>query len=393
MAKFSLSKPRIAAVALAISTAVGAMLLAANRSNATAPSAVHNPPDVEVAVVEERSVIDWQAYSGRLAAVEKVDVRAMVSGPIVSVNIRDGALVKKGDVLFVIDPRPYRAEVSRAAGLLAAAQARVDYARRDWERAQRLIGDKAIARREYDEKQNAEREASANLLVAQAGLDSAQINLDYTKIIAPVAGRVSRAEITTGNIVTAGAGTVALTSIVSQTPIYGEFDVDEQTYLRHIGHAKNGQRLSVELGLANEKGYSREGVIQSVDNHLNTSSGTIRVRARFDNRDGALVPGLYGRFRVAGSVAHPAILIDEKSINTDQHKKFVLVLNQNEQIEYREVKLGSLHEDQRVIQSGLSVGERVVVSGMQRVKPGEKARGQLVQTPAAGNKVIGSEGA
>ena len=393
MAKFSLSRPRVAVAVLAISTAAGVMLFGTTRSNATAPSATRNPPEVEVAVVEEHSVIDWQSYSGRLAAVEKVDVRPMVSGPIVSVNIRDGALVKKGDVLFVIDPRPYRAEVSRAAGLLAAAQARVDYTRRDWERAQRLIGEKAIARREYDEKQNAEREASANLLVAQAGLESAQVNLDYTKILAPVAGRVSRAEITVGNVVTAGAGAVPLTSIVSQTPIYGEFNVDEQTYLQYIGQVKNAQKLPVKLGLANETSYSREGVIQSVDNHLNTSSGTIRVRARFENSDGALIPGLYGKFRVGGSVPHEAIVIDEKSINTDQDKKFVLVLDKNDQIEYREIKLGNLYEDQRVIQSGLSVGERIVVSGMQRVKPGDKARAQMAAKPAAGQKAIGSAGA
>jgi multidrug efflux system membrane fusion protein len=300
--------------------------------------------------------------------------------------------VKKGDVLFVIDPRPYRAEVARAAGLLAAAQSRVDYTRRDWERAQRLIGEKAIARRDYDEKQNAEREASANLLVAHAGLESAQINLDYTKVTAPVAGRVSRAEITVGNIVTAGASAMPLTSIVSQTPIYGEFDVDEQTYLQYIGQVKNSQKLPVELGLANEDRYSREGVIQSVDNHLNTSSGTIRVRARFENNDGALVPGLYGRFRVGGSVPHQALLIDEKSINTDQDKKFVLVLDKNDQIEYREVRLGSLHGDQRVIREGLSAGERIVVSGMQRVKPGDKARGRMAPKQAAGARTIGPEG-
>lgn len=379
MAKLYLSKNRIAAAALAVSIVAAGTLLGTDRSNATTPSSSQTLPEVDVAVAENSTIVDWQNYSGRLAAVDKVEVRPMVSGPIVNVNIRDGALVKKGDILFVIDPRPYRAEFARATGYLAAAQARADYTRREWERAKRLIVENAIAKRDYEEKQNAENEANANLFVAQAGLQLAKINLEYTNVKAPVSGRISRAEITVGNIVTAGANSAPLTSIVSQAPIYGEFDVDEQTFLQYIGQVKNNHKLPVELGLANEKGYSRQGVIHSVDNQLNTSSGTIRVRAQFDNKDGSLTPGLYARFRVAGSTPHSALLIDEKSINTDQDKKFVLVLDKNDQVQYREVKLGNLHGEQRVIEGGLSAGERVIVSGMQRVKPGDKARGKIAQ--------------
>ncbi|WP_201446718.1 efflux RND transporter periplasmic adaptor subunit [Burkholderia gladioli] len=372
-------RSRIAAAALAVVVAVGGGAFGVIRASASAPQNAAPPlQEVDVANVLSKIITDWQTYSGRLEAIERVDVRPLVSGTIVSVNFKDGALVKKGDVLFVIDPRPYQAEVDRTAAQLAAAQARDGYAQTDWQRAQRLIGDNAIAKRDYDEKQNAARESAANVKAAAAALEAARINLGYTRIVAPFTGRASRAEITLGNVVSAGASAAPLTTLVSVSPIYASFDADEQTYLRYIGNQRDGRKVPVDLGLANESGYSRSGVIDSVDNRLDTSSGTIRVRARFDNADGTLVPGLYARVKVDGSAPHPALLVDDAAINTDQDKKFVFVVDAQGKVAYREVQIGSLHGNQRVIAGGLQASDRVVVNGTQRVRPGEQVKVHMV---------------
>ncbi|CAM2195406.1 efflux RND transporter periplasmic adaptor subunit [Paraburkholderia sp. A1RI_3L] len=387
MSVFPLSRPRIIVAVVALVVVAGLGTVGAMRVNANAPaqSQAAMAPEVDVANVLERSIVDWQSYSGRLEAIEKVDIRPQVSGTIVSVNFKDGALVKKGDTLFVIDPRPYQAEVDRAAAQLAAAQAGAGYAQSDWERAQRLITDNAIAKRDYDQKQNAAREASANLKAAQAALEAAQINLGYTRIVAPVSGRVSRAEITLGNVVSAGANAAPLTTLVSVSPIYASFDADEQTYLDYISHVKDGTKVPVDLGLANESGYSRTGTIESVDNRLDTSSGTIRVRARFDNADGTLLPGLYARIKVSGSAPHPALLIDDAAIGTDQDKKFVFVVDSANHVAYREVQLGGQQGNLRVITGGLKKGERIVVNGTQRVRPGEEVRAHMVPMTGDGD--------
>jgi membrane fusion protein, multidrug efflux system len=380
MSLFSQSRSRIALAVVGVLVLAGLGTLGAIRFDAHPAVAAEAPPapEVDVAAVVNRTITDWQSYSGRMAAVEKVEIRPQVSGTIVSVNFRDGALVKQGETLFVIDPRPYQAAVDQAAAQLAAAQARTGYAQSDWERAQRLIGDNAIAKRDYDEKQNASREANANLKAAQAALEAAQINLGYTRIVAPVAGRVSRAEITVGNVVSAGASAVPLTTLVSVSPIYAEFDADEQTYLDYISRMKDGSKVPVQLGLANETGYSRTGTIESVDNRLDTSSGTIRVRARFDNADGALVPGLYARIKVGGSAPHPALLVDDAAIGTDQDKKFVYVVDGTGKITYRNVQTGGQQGNLRVILGGLKAGDHVVVNGTQRVRPGETVRSHMV---------------
>ena len=377
-----LSRRRVAIAALVVIVVAGLGTFGAIRVDASSPAAPTIVPEVDVATVVQKTITDWQSYSGRLEAVEKVDVRSQVPGTIVSVNFRDGALVKKGDTLFVIDPRPYAAEVDRAEAQLAAAQARTGYTQSDWERAQRLIVDNAIAKRDYDEKQNAAREASANLKAAQAALETARINLGYTKIVAPVAGRVSRAEITVGNVVAAGASAAPLTTLVSVSPIYASFDADEQTYLQYLSRAKDGSKVPVELGLADESGYSRSGTIESVDNRLDTSSGTIRVRARFDNQDGALIPGLYARVKVGGSEPHPALLIDDAAVGTDQDKKFVLVVDQGNHVVYREVAVGGMQGNLRVVKGGLKASDRIVVNGIQRVRPGDTVRAHRVPMTA-----------
>lgn len=388
MSVFPLSRPKLAMAAV-LAAVAGIGVAGLPRAGTPAQPSQSALPEVDVATVVQQTITDQQTYSGRLAAADQVQIRPQVSGALVAVHIRDGALVQKGEVLFVVDPRPYQAEVDRAAGLLAAAQARADYLRRDGERAQRLIGDNAIARRDYDEKQNAAREAVANLQSARAALEVAKINLGHTRIVAPIAGRVSRAEITVGNIVGAGADAAPLTTIVSVSPVYAEFDADEQTYLQYIGRARQGGKVGVELGLVNENGYARQGAIQSVDNRLDPSSGTIRMRARFDNRDGVLVPGLYARIRMDGGAPHAALLIDDAAIGTDQSKKFVFVVDKDDRVLYREVRPGGLRGHLRVVDSGLGAGERIVVNGMQRVQPDAKVRANLVAmagSPAAAAK-------
>src|ERR1700712_2192382 len=357
-------------------TAMHGFGLPVNNAEAAVQAA---PPatEVDVATVVSKTITDYQNYSGRLEAVNKVDIRPLVPGTIVAVHFADGALVKKGDPLFTIDPRPYVAEVDRANAELAAAQARNGYTSTDAARAERLLTDNAIAKRDYDEKQNAAHEAAANLKAAQAALETAKINLTYTHIVAPVSGRVSRAEMTVGNIVSTGASAPLLTTLVSVSPIYASFDVDEQTYLRYLSHDSRGN-VPVSLGLANEDGYSRDGRGDSVDNRLDTGSGTIRVRARFDNGDGALVPGLYARVKVGGGAPHRAVMVDDAAIGTDQDKKFVMVVDAQNKVQYREVRTGNLHDGLRVIDSGMQPGERIIVNGLQRARPDDTVRVKIV---------------
>lgn len=333
--------------------------------------------EVDVATVLSQTITDWQSYSGRLEAIDRVDVRPLVPGTIVAVHFKDGALVKRGDPLFTIDPRPYQAEVDRAAAQLAAAKARALYASTDAARADRLLADNAIAKRDYEEKHNADREASAAVKAAEAALESAQVNLGYTNVAAPVTGRVSRAELTVGNVVSAGADAPLLTTLVSVSPIYASFEVDEQTYLQYLGRDRNA-KVPVTIGLANEEGYSLKGTISSVDNRLDTSSATIRVRATIDNPDGALVPGLYARVKVGGGAAHPAILVDDAAVATDQAKKYVLVVDGANKVHYREVRLGALHDNLRVVDSGLKAGERIVVNGLMRARPNDTVQPRAV---------------
>ncbi|CAB3751082.1 efflux RND transporter periplasmic adaptor subunit [Paraburkholderia solisilvae] len=352
---------------------IGLMLHERDAGPVSSARAADAPPpaaQVDVATVLNESITDWQSYSGRLEAIDHIDVRPLVPGTIVAVHFKDGALVRKGDALFTIDPRPYQAEVDRAAAQLAAAKARALYTSTDAARADRLLADNAIAKRDYDEKQNASRVADAGVKAAQAALEAAQVNLGYTTIAAPVSGRVSRAELTPGNVVSVGANAPVLTTLVSVSPIYASFDVDEQTYLQYLGHERNA-KVPVSLGLADETGYSRYGEIASVDNRLDTSSGTIRVRASFDNADGTLVPGLYARLKVGGGAPHPAILVDDAAIGTDQAKKYVLVVDASNKVQYREIRLGGLHGNLRAVASGLDAGERIVVNGIQRARPGD----------------------
>ncbi|GAA4325596.1 efflux RND transporter periplasmic adaptor subunit [Pigmentiphaga soli] len=385
-----------------LSAALAAALLAGGGFAArhfTAGAAESEPPQaaapaavpVDVAEVVSRQVVDWQSYSGRLEAVDRVEIRPLVSGTLTAVHFRDGSLVRKGDVLFTIDPRPYAAEVERMEAQVAAAGARDAYAASDLARAQRLLADNAIARRDVDEKQNAAREAAANLLAARAALTQARLNLEYTRVTAPVSGRISRAMVTVGNVVAAGAGSVPLTTLVSVAKMYASFDVDEQSFLKYIQREQAAQgRVPVYLGLANEEGYPRRGAISSVDNRLDTSSGTIRVRAVFDNADAMLVPGLYARIRLGGGTPRDAVLIDERAVGTDQDKRYVLVVGADGRTAYRRVRLGASQDGLLVVEEGLKAGERIVVNGLQRVRPGDTVAPKAV--PMAGSEPAGGAG-
>jgi multidrug efflux system membrane fusion protein len=331
-------------------------------------------PEVELVTVGERPVAEQRSFSGRIAAISQVDIRPLVSGTITGAHFKDGDLVRKGQSLFTIDPRPFQAALDRAAGDLKAAEAAVTFARVDFERAKQLIGNSVISQRDFDKRQQDIRDGDARVAVAQAVVDAARLDVEHANIRAPIDGRISRAEITLGNIVMAGAAAPALTRIVSVSPVYAEFDADEQSYLSFVSRSHGDGGFPVDLALAGERDFTRSGRIVSVDNRLDITSGTIRVRALIDNPEGKLVPGLYARIRVSGSEAKPALLVDARAVNVDQDKKFTFVVGADSRVAYRELRLGDDRDGRRLVLSGLKVGERVVVAGAQAVKPGDQVK-------------------
>jgi len=346
----------------------------ANSQDGAATAAPAGPP-VSAAVVVEKPVAETQEFSGRLEAVETVEIRPRVSGYITTVNFKPGAEVKKGDVLFVIDPRPYQAEADRAGAAANAARARADLARLELQRAERLLADKAIAQREFDEKAAAQKELDASARAAQAQFEAARLNLAYTRITAPIDGRVSKAEITLGNLVDASA---VLTSVVSTDRIYASFDGDEETYLRVGTRAQRAKGATVKVGLANEEGFPHEGKLEFVDNQLDARTGSVRMRATLANPDRALAPGLFARVQVGSPVANKAIVINDRAVGTDQSRKYVVVVGADGKAEYRPVQLGPVVDGMRVVRSGLKAGEKIVVGGLQRVRPGSPVTPQIV---------------
>jgi multidrug efflux system membrane fusion protein len=352
-------------------------LITATAAKSPAASAAANPAQaavpVSVASVLEKSVTEWDEFSGRVQAIDRVEIRPQVSGIIEAVHFDEGQLVKKGDPLFTIDPRPFQAELAHDQAMLAGAQAKLALAHTNLNRSQELIQTHAISQNQLDVDNDSVLEADANVKAAQAAVLTAQINLDYTAITAPVAGRVSRAEITVGNLVGAGPTAPILTTVVSVSPVYVEFEIDEQTYLKYAANGAAGNSgmdsIPVSMGLANDDGYSRQGHLKSIDNRLDTTSGTIRVRAVFDNERGDLTPGLYAKVRTGGSAAAPAILVDDRAVGTDQDKKYVMVVGGDNRVSYRAVTLGPMVDGLRVIRTGLHKDEHIVVNGLQRVRP------------------------
>lgn len=349
-------------------------------SNPTAAAAQPQAIPVPVAMVEAREVRTWHEFSGRLEAVQRVDVRSRVAGQVKSVHFVEGALVKAGALLVRIDPDPYAAEVQRAHAQVVAAQARLAYAKSERERATRLWAENAIAQRELDERVNGEREAEANLHAAQAALTSARLNLEYTEVRAPVSGRVGRLEVTVGNLVAAGPGAPVLTTLVSVDPIYASFDADEHTVFQVM---KEWKSVPVEAQTVTNGGRTLSGRLQLIDNQVNTKSGTVRVRAVFDNHDGSLMPGQYVALRMGRAHPEPALLVAERAVGTDQDKRFVIVVGDDNKAEWREVTLGGAVNGKRIVTSGLKAGERIVVNGLQRIRPGMQIAPQPPQMASA----------
>src|SRR5437016_637881 len=336
------------------------------------------PPTVTVAPPERRDVIEWEEFTGRTEAVESVEVRPRVSGYIREVRFQSGQSVRKGDVLFVIDPRWHQAEFDRRQAEFDQAKVRLENAKREADRTPQLLASKAISTEESDARQARYQEAKAALLAAQAALDSAKLDLEYTQVRAPIDGRVSRALLTEGNYVSGVAGsTTLLTTIVSVDPIYVYADIDENSLLKFNGLSQSNKletdsdgKIPVELQLADEREFPHRGYIESLDNRLDPNTGSILLRAVFPNPDGRIVPGLFARIRVPLSERRPAVLVDERAIGTDQAQKFVLTLTSTNTVAYQSVTLGPVIGGQRVIRSGLEGGEKMVVNGLQRVRPG-----------------------
>jgi multidrug efflux system membrane fusion protein len=368
--------PTLTALTAALALASAVFGLNSQRAEASAPPAAPPAVPVSVATVEATEITAWDEFSGRLEAVQRVDVRPRVPGAVQAAHFQEGALVKQGDLLVTLDPAPYAAEVDRAEAQVAAAQARLSYTQSEHVRASRLWDEQAIAQRELDERSNAKREAEANLRAAQAALQSARLSLGYTQVRAPVAGRIGKLEVTVGNLVAAGAGAPVLTTLVSVSPIYASFDVDEQIIGKALKELPgNGSRsqigqIPVQMGTVASNGTPFEGKLQLIDNQVDARSGTVRVRASFDNKDGSLIPGQFARIRMGQAKASQVMLVSERAIGTDQNKKFVMVVNGDNKTEYREVTLGGPANGLRVVASGLKPGEKVVVNGLQHVRPG-----------------------
>jgi multidrug efflux system membrane fusion protein len=371
----AVARPLAAAMALAGLAAFG--LSGCNEATGKAPDApAAGGPPISAAVVVQKDVMETQEFSGRLEAIEKVEIRARVGGFITAVNFKPGSEVKQGDVLFVIDQRPYQAEVNRSEAAASSARAKADLAKLELVRAEKLLADKAIAQREYDEKASGLKELDANARAAQAQFEAAKLNLSYTQVHSPINGRVSKAEITLGNLVD---GSAVLTSVVSTEKIYASFDGDEETFLRVGALSHKGQQAAVKIGLANETGFPHEGKLEFVDNQLDPQSGSVRMRATFTNADHALVPGLFARVQLAGGAsAKTTLLINERAIGTDQNRKFVFVVGADNKAEYRPVVLGPQADGLRVVREGLKPGERIIVNGLQRVHPGAPVTPQVV---------------
>ena len=392
-----LSRKLLVAAATLAALAVlagGVATFRADASNAHGKGQGPQAMPVSVATVVQADVATWDEFSGRLEAVDRVDVRSRVAGQVQAVHFREGALVQRGDLLVNIDPAPYAAEVDRAQAQVVAAQARLVYAKSEHERAQKLWNERAIAQRELDSRTNARDEADANLRAAQAALQAAQLNLSYTQVRAPVSGRVGKLEVTVGNLVAAGPGAPVLTTLVSVNPIYASFDADELVVARALRDIADDsqargrvERIPVEMSTASSERVHK-GHLQLVDNQVNAKSGTVRVRAIFDNAEGRLMAGQFAKVRLGRAETTSALLINERAVGTDQDKKYVMVVNGDNTAAYRPVKLGANVDGLRIVTDGLKPGDRIVVGGLQRVRPGALVVPQPMQMAQSTSRVI-----
>ncbi len=374
---------------LVICFATIAGLSAGCSSSTSAHAKAPVPPEVSVAEVICKQIGDSDEFTGRLEAVHAVEVRPRVSGYLQSVHFKEGEIVRQGDLLFQIDPRPFQAEVDRLKGELSQAKAQRSRAQSDFERAERLHNNDGMSAEEYDRRAAVRNEAEARIAATEAALRGAELNLEFTRVTAPITGRVGRAEITEGNLVEGGAGQIRpLTTLVSLDPIYVYFDVDEQTYLKYArvtrtrGTGSQEMRSAALLGLADEDGFPHVGQVSFIDNQVSSSTGTIRLRATFGNKNLALTPGLFARIRLQGSGAQRGCLARDEAVVTDLNQKYVFVLGKNNTLVYRPVKLGPMTNGLRVVRDGLHESDIIVVSGLQRVRPGASVTPKMVSMAA-----------
>ncbi|WP_442951970.1 efflux RND transporter periplasmic adaptor subunit [Orrella sp. JC864] len=368
-------------LAAAVLTAAGC------RSEAADDAGPPPAPQVSAAAVIEREIVQWDDFHGRIEAVQSVALRPRVSGYIEKVNYREGQLVREGDVLFEIDARSYRAALARAQADLARARTRAALARSEAARAAKLASLQAISTEELEQRRAAVEQAQADVLFAQAAVDSAKLDLGFTQVRAPITGRAGRALVTEGNLVTADGQASVLTTLVSIDPIHVHFDADELSYLRYAAMSRRGERpdernggVPVAVGLVGEEGYPHPGRVDFIDNRVDPATGTIRARATLANPDGLLTPGLYARVRLQGSGRFKALLIEDRAVMTDQDRKYVYVVDEQGRAQRRDVTLGRKAEGLRIVEQGLAPGEQVIVNGTQKVFfPGMPVQAQIVE--------------
>jgi len=385
-----------AGLAIGASALFLAVFLEPPITSATAASATIAPPlpvRVVVATVKSKEVRLWEDFSGRLEAVDRVEIRPRVSGAIKAVHFREGALVKAGDLLFTIDPAPYQATVARADGQVALAEAKVQLAQTELDRGRRLSDNRTISQSDLDQRESSVAEARAGLQSARAALQSAQLDVDFAEVRAPVSGRIGKIDVTVGNLVAAGSTSASLTTLVSVDPIYVSFDASEELVTMALSElpetsdpALPVDQIPVEAGTVSDEGFPLRGKLQLVDNEVNAESGTISVRAVFPNSRGMLLPGQFVRVRMGEVHPHDRLLVSDKAIATDQDKKYVFVVDTQNKVSYRPVVLGGLVDGMRIVKSGLTAGETIVTSGLQRVRPGALvAPAQEEQQVSSGN--------
>jgi multidrug efflux system membrane fusion protein len=356
----------------------------------TAPAPGQMPPvAVKVAVPLPKEVVEWDEYTGRIEAMETVEIRARVGGYLDRINFKDGDEVKKGDLLFVIDPRPYRAALDRAEAELERARARLELARNDLERGDKLRRGKAISEEEYDARSKGLREAAATVHSAEAAVRTARLDLEFTEVRAPIGGRIGRELITAGNLV--AADQTVLTTIVTTDPVYVYLDADERAVLKYRRLAASGQRTSArtaripaELALIDETGFPHRGYIDYVDPRMDAGTGTLRARGVFPNPDDLLSPGFFARVRIPGGAPYPALLIPERAIGTDQGQKFVWIAKDDGAIEYRRIVPGARFDGLRAVREGLQATDPVVVEGLQKLRPGVKVKPERIELAEPG---------
>jgi multidrug efflux system membrane fusion protein len=361
---------------------LGAVLAAVgcDRTEAAASGAAPPPASVTVALPINREVMEWDEYTGRLQAVESVEVRARVGGFIDSVGFAEGGTVTKGQPLFVIDPRPYQAELDRARGEVARAKAQLALAETEYKRTAQLVPTRAASELELEEKRADRDAAKANVAIADAAVATAELNVSFTKVTAPISGRISRIFVTAGNLITGGAQggeATLLTRITSLNPMYCYVDADERSVLRYQRLRRENKRVSARdakiparLALLNEPEFAHEGVIDFVDNQVDPTTGTLRARGVFPNPDGEMTPGMFGRLRIPGAAPYRALLVAQSAIQSDQSQKYVLTVGDGNVVKVTPVTVGSAFGTLRAIERGLTGDERVIVNGLLRARPG-----------------------